>query len=282
MQKILHQYYEEGQLAVFSEIVHMYKPSFELEEMVILVTSSAIYLLDRRCNLKTRYELKDLSEIILVKANPSIFALSFSSGQAPLILQSFRRAELMIFVLSQREKTPVKPKIVIGDALKVKLRSGKTVLMEFDKAVQSEGQLSQAQRRILDNSQLNNFVNAHACGYLEICQKGLFGGNKWTRVFVVLSNVGLLYFKDVLDPPVDLFPILNCELQEVDPSEADEYTTVFRLEFTRKRVTLRCGTLSEYQVWIKAIRDLQQQTESKRKTLKAREMARITEMQKKV
>mmetsp|Transcript_36864 Transcript_36864/g.48427 ORF Transcript_36864/g.48427 Transcript_36864/m.48427 type:complete len:114 (+) Transcript_36864:870-1211(+) len=113
----------------------MYKPSFETEEMVVLVTSSSIYLLDRKCNLKSRYELKDLAEIILVKANPAIFALSFLLGLPPLILQSFRRAELMIYILSQREKSAIKPRVVVGDALKVRLRSGKSMLMEFDKAV---------------------------------------------------------------------------------------------------------------------------------------------------
>ena len=79
--------------------------------------------------------------------------------------------------------------------------------------------------------------------------RGLFGGIKWTRYFVVLSNIGLLYFKDVLEAPVDLFPILNCELSAVDPDEVDQHTTVFRLEFVRKRVTFRCGSLSEYDSW---------------------------------
>lgn len=77
MQKILHQYYEDGQLAVFSEIIHSYKPNFATDEMVILITTQAIYILDRKCNLKTRYELRELREIILVKASPSVFALSF-------------------------------------------------------------------------------------------------------------------------------------------------------------------------------------------------------------
>jgi len=54
--------------------------------MVILITNQSIYLLDRKCNLKSRHEIKELAEIILVKANPSIFALSFYNGLPPLIL----------------------------------------------------------------------------------------------------------------------------------------------------------------------------------------------------
>jgi len=50
----------------------------------------------------------------------------------------------------------------------------------------------------------------------------------------VLSNVGLLYFKDPLDAPVDLFPVLNCVLSEVSPEEVEGSTTVFKLEYVRK------------------------------------------------
>ena len=81
----------------------------------------------------------------------------------------------------------------------------------------------------------------------------MFGKNKWNRFFVVLSNVGLLYFKDPLESPVDLFPILNCQLTEVDPDEVGGATTVFRLEHARKQVTFRCGSLSEFRSWNKAI-----------------------------
>ena len=178
--------------------------------MIIMITTNSIYILDRFSNLKTRYEIKDLFEIILVKANPCFFALSFSHGLPPLVLQSFRRSELMIFVLSNCQNMNPKPRVVIGDMVKIYLKSGRMKVLEFDKALQSQGTLSDTQRRLLETSQLNNFVNALACGYLELCQKTLFGGVKWTRFFVVLCNVGLLYFRDPQEPPVDLFPIINC------------------------------------------------------------------------
>ena len=80
VQAILRQYYEENQIAIFSEIVQMYDPKMEVTEMIILVTAQSIYMLDNQCNLKTRRELKDLAEIIQVKANPCFFALSFVAG----------------------------------------------------------------------------------------------------------------------------------------------------------------------------------------------------------
>lgn len=168
VQKVLHQYYEDNQLAVFSEIVQMYNANFNVTEMIIFITSQSIYLMDTKCNLKSRTDIIDLREIILVKANPCFFALSYSNGSPPLVLQSFRRAELMIYILSQRERTFPKPKIVVGDALRVFLKSGRTKLLEFDKVLKSQASLDESQKNLLETSQLNNFVNALACGYLEM------------------------------------------------------------------------------------------------------------------
>ena len=70
-----------------------------VREMIIMITQNSIYMLDSRAELKSQYSIGDLSEFILVKANPSIFAMSFTNGKAPLILRSIRRAELMLFVM---------------------------------------------------------------------------------------------------------------------------------------------------------------------------------------
>ena len=87
----------------------------------------------------------------------------------------------MIYVLSHREHSIPKPKVIVGDAISLRLKSGKTKLLEFDKALQNVGTISLTQKRILETSQLNNFVNALASGYLELLCKGMFSKNKWNR-----------------------------------------------------------------------------------------------------
>ena len=116
--------------------------------MIILITAQSIYILDPLCNMKSRYEVKYITEIILVKANPCFFAISFENAP-PLVLESFRRAELMVYVLSQRQNTNPKPKVLVGDAIRVYMKSGLMRMLEFDKAVQSQGTLSNAQMRLL-------------------------------------------------------------------------------------------------------------------------------------
>lgn len=103
---------------------------------------------------------------------------------------------------------------------------------------------------------LDNFVNAHVSGYLDKLSQTLIKKNRWKSFFVVLTNVGVLCFEDPSEDPKIFLPILDCQLFEVDPEEAFGDTTVFRLEHTRKSVTLRCATLTEYRKWTRAIQDL--------------------------
>ena len=116
---MLEQNQESRQLVIFSEIVQMYNTNLTATEMIILITKKSIFLLDSLCKFKSRHDLASLSDIILLKASPSFFALSFMHGQAPLILESFRRAELMFFTLSMREHATVKPKLVKDDGMKL-------------------------------------------------------------------------------------------------------------------------------------------------------------------
>ena len=77
-------------------------------------------------------------------------------------------------------------------------------------------------------------MNALIFGYLDLMDKKLLGGHKWLRSFAVLSNVGLLYFKDPLQAPNDLFPVMNCDLVAVDPERVGGDSTVFRLQYPKK------------------------------------------------
>lgn len=43
----------------------------------------------------------------------------------------------------------------------------------------------------------------------------------WNQKFCVLTNVGLLYFTNPLQPPQDLFPVLDCEVLPVRRGDPD-------------------------------------------------------------
>ena len=64
---------------------------------------------------------------------------------------------------------------------------------------------------------------------------------------------------------------MGCQIDEVEPEQVGGSTTVFRLQYANKRVTFKCFSLTEFDVWIKAIRKLQEETEARRDQMKAKE-----------
>jgi len=97
------------------------------------------------------------------------------------------------------------------------------------------------------------------CGYLEKLDYNFLGQIRWEEKFVVLTNVGLLYFSDPLKAPNDLFPILDCDIKKLQRGD-EGYTAGYeaiRLVFSRKTVIFRCLSASDYDAWFKAIMTLQ-------------------------
>lgn len=125
------------------------------------------------------------------------------------------------------------------------------------------------------NVQLNNFANAINSGYLKMATKA-FLGTKWEERFVVLTNVGLLYFSDPHLPPLDLFPVLDCEIVKVPANEVKGDENTFKLVYLTKHVTFQCASRAEYENWTKQIKKLQQVTVEVRDRLKQEEVRRMT------
>ena len=74
-------------------------------------------------------------------------------------------------------------------------RYSKTIT--FDKIMSDKSSMDKAIRaRMEKNLQLNNFINAICTGYLKIKTSTFLIGIKWEDRFVVLTNVGLLYFEN--------------------------------------------------------------------------------------
>lgn len=97
------------------------------------------------------------------------------------------------------------------------------------------------------------------CGYLEKLEFSFFGGHRWAARFCVLTNVGLLYFTNPLQPPVDLFPVVDCQISKVKKNEdgfAVGYESI-KLEHSTKKAIFKCMSKTEYESWYKAITQLQ-------------------------
>jgi hypothetical protein len=62
----------------------------------------------------------------MIKSNPCIFALSFGSVSIPLLLQSIRRSELIMFLLTHCKDNNPKPNVARSNGIRVFLQDKQT------------------------------------------------------------------------------------------------------------------------------------------------------------
>jgi hypothetical protein len=210
--------------SVFSERIQSFNPELEPTELLILITNRSLFLMDKKnAFCQKRQELTKLRSIIMIRSNPCIFALSFGGLDVPLLLSSFRRSELILFLLTHTKDNI--PKVKVERSTKIrffmkdpKTKAQTTKVVSFDKVaitVDQPGLNKATLEKIEKKLQLNNVVNAIYVGNLRMRTNSFLKGTKWEETFVVLSNVGLLYFSDPTKPPIDLFPVLDCEIIHV-------------------------------------------------------------------
>ena len=108
---------EPAQFMVFSELVKVSSSTGSQSEvprmtevsesttdewMVVLITSSLIYFLDADCQWKDAHQLTEITRLVLVDDNPSVFAVVFRTGTR-LVIDSYRRSEIVAYILSQKK-----------------------------------------------------------------------------------------------------------------------------------------------------------------------------------
>lgn len=86
-----------------------------------MITAATIYIFTPKFKLLQKSQIREISGIILIKTNPSIFSISFKN-QFPLLLQTFRRTELVIYLLTQRENMKLKTSVVRANGLNLKAK----------------------------------------------------------------------------------------------------------------------------------------------------------------
>ena len=73
MSKLLAAQKDQSSDDVFSDTLQVFNNKLELKDQIILITAKNVYTLDMKLNLQRVDSLKDISALLLVKTNPSIF-----------------------------------------------------------------------------------------------------------------------------------------------------------------------------------------------------------------
>lgn len=223
--------------------------------------------------------------MILIKSNPSMFCLTMASeGTKPLILESFKRVEFVVYLLSQRDIMGLRTKITRATGFTLGTKDGKQEQIELDLKKLTDKKVAGRNKDLLKNMQLNNFCNAIKCGYLDRLDSNWIGMKSWEPKLCVLTNIGLLYFSNPLERPQDLFPIIDCQIERVkvtDPEYTQNHEAV-RFKNAFKVAVFRSQSRTEYEEWFRCIRELQGNSEEKRKELTVSDTNSLPQVQRKI
>ena len=119
----------------------------------------------------------------------------------------------------------------------------------------------------------HNFQNAAMMGYLDKRAERWF--RDWSDKFCVLTNVGLLYYENIKERPHNLFPIIGSKIIAID-SKVYNKPFVFKIDAVKDVIIFAAKTLADYNNWMDAFKNLQEEWEEKKKTLDSEQ--HITEM----
>ena len=124
----------------------------------------------------------------------------------------------MSFLVSVAEETRRHPKPELEWAYRFRLDNDKKVI---DYRInQEESKNGNASKTVamapLQGVESRDFFMSYKCGYLWKKSKSMIKlSGSWVRRFYVLTNVGLLYMKNVDDKDVKLFPALDFAVEQV-------------------------------------------------------------------
>ena len=215
--------------AVFSDKVDYFRDFKTRERRVLLVRGAFLYFYKAKTMQRlTRIPLSHIERVFLIRRSAELL-LFYVRGYHPYLLQSIHRLELAVFLAEQRLRLGLPAlKPLFKERLLV-TRKG----MQVDSLIPSQPEevIAEPNQNISiiseappgSKSKLSklakivskfNFSNAERRGMLWVLRhsKGMLRPAKWVEKVVVLTRVGCLVFRDLMDQSPFFFPIINATL----------------------------------------------------------------------
>ena len=249
----------------------------------MVVTEHSFYCLRENFTTKMKLELKNIAKVFLIKANSSLVAFSKSkesSNEVDILIETVKRTELFFFMLDQIKIFGwEKPKLLYSSALLVnkdeptKKIEDQLVHIDFD--ISKKDNLSKQNQKLFKNLISTNFINAYHSSNLELFMKGFFG-SKWEKRICVLSNIGLFLFTKPDEKNPLHYPTIDSKLQSVERNVYNR-SYVFKMRsVSNEEITLAALNQEDYQMWLKAMGKLKEETERRRKDLEKKHQIQDT------
>lgn len=169
--------------------IYILNKKLKRSRVKIAITEKFIYLIKGKntLKLKKKYDLRILRQVAISTKNHTLALLTFGKSNH-LLIDSYRRVDIILYILLRMKKGKYPNFFKILFLKNFKFSSSKSVMLnDIDSKLKS----NKGEMLILQET----FKNVKKSGYLKIWKKKFF---KMTFVeyFFLLSNIGLIYFKN--------------------------------------------------------------------------------------
>lgn len=172
----------------YSDTVFLFDKNFKKSRFIIVVTKSSISFFNlKKTRLLKLYQMKSLKGITISANNYTLSVLHFSN-QADLLLESYRRLELVLYVNHVFKLTHL-------NKFEIVVRKRFIIKSDPKQQVPEKIELTDPNLPINMSSLQDTIRNARKAGYLEKQRKHWFMGTTQQEYFCMLCNIGLLLFK---------------------------------------------------------------------------------------
>ena len=171
------------------------------QKVILIISSNNIYVINSNDKMEIIYKIshKKIKYIVTAEKNFNLLYLGFNDG-IQVIIETYQRIEILIFLKS----------IILNNKEaynKIKYSSSDNFL--FKK--KNEEEIIHTKKNKIFNL-TPNLENAQKAGVLFKYQENFFTGS-FTKKFVVLCSIGLIYYDDIEKQPKGIIPIIGTSIK---------------------------------------------------------------------
>ena len=175
-------------------------------------------------------------------------------------MESIRRTEFIVFIINVFDSLNLgRPELHYVDHYDWESPNKKEKI-EFKP---KDEVMTKTNKRVLNNLNQNNFINASMQGYLLKFKNSLF--TKWKPRYFVLSNIGLISFHAPEKNPRKIYSLIGAQVNDIQ-EEAYTKKYCFKIRGLNYEILLSASSEQQQKKWVRYLINLQNETE-KRKDL---------------
>jgi len=238
---------------IYTDNIYIVTEKETRDHVVLLITGKNLYCLTPNKSYKIirKVPLEQIYRISISQTSAGLCAFHIYKDY-DLLIDTYKRLKLVLFL-----KDVFKTKELKNFALHYE----KTFLVKTP-GITSSMTVNAYSKFIINNELQSTYKYTHKSGELYLKDWGIF--NPWIKYFFVLTDVGLVYFKEAGNvKPLGFIPVLDYFVgNKRDNASSDKFEFKIKFQYSDLAISLAAESELEKLEWVVAIRKVQEKAEN--------------------